>query len=536
MDLPLLKTGLFTLGGWMDSLSEIHGERPAFFENDKPVSFRDIALRSRQLAAGLHKLGVRKGDRVAVWLPNVTAWIELLVACGRIGAIVVSLNTRFRSGEVSDILHRSKARILVYWPEFHGIPFDDVLADIPAGELEFLETVIVYHPGGNGLSREVRGKPVISFDDVASSEPADMPEQDENSGCLIITTSGTTSLPKFVLHSQRGLVSHARDVASISGFYGEPGSVGFALMPLCGAFGMTQTLAALAGGAPTVLHTAFDPPAAAEAIRRYGVTTMAAVDDVFYKMLDVSDDPCPFPSLRYVVFGSFNGSPQDFIAVAEARSLKAVGAYGMSEFQGLFALQPATADADRRSRGGGFTASPHAEVRIRDVEHGELLPPGKIGEIEVRAPSMMLRYFSDEEATSAAFTSDGFLKTGDSGLLLPDGGFEFVARMRDTMRLGGFLVSPVEIATHIEMHPTVESCQVVEALSNDGYKPVAFVVAAAGREIRETELSAHCSRSLAKYKVPVRFIALDDFPFTDGPNGKKVQRGELRKMAEQALR
>lgn len=519
----------------MDALSETYGESPAFFEGEAPVSFREIALRSRRLSAGLQELGIHKGDRVAVWLPNVTAWMETLVACGRLGAIVVALNTRFRSGEVSDILHRSQARVLLYWPEFLGIPFHEVLADIPADQLEHLRTVIVYHPGSANFPRQVRGKPAVSFNDISASEPVDIPAQNEKSGCLIVTTSGTTSRPKFVLHSQRGLVSHARDVASIPGFYGEPASVGFALMPLCGAFGMTQTLAALAGGAPTVLHTAFDPAAAANAIRHFGVTTMAAVDDVFYKMFDISDDPHPFPSLRYVVFGSFNGSPQDFMAAAEARSLKAVGAYGMSEFQGLFSLQRATADADRRSRGGGFAASPHAEIRIRDVEYGELMPPGKVGEIEVRAPSMMLRYFGDDEATAAAFTRDGFLKTGDSGLLLSDGSFEFVARMRDTMRLGGFLVSPVEIATHIETHPTVQSCQVVEAQSSDGYRPVAFVVAAAGSEIQETELSAHCSRSLAKYKVPVRFIALDDFPFADGPNGKKVQRSELRKMAERAL-
>ena len=103
------------------------------------------------------------------------------------------------------------------------------------------------------------------------------------------------------------------------------------------------------------------------------------------------------------------------------------------------------------------------------------------------------------------------------------------------MRLGGFLVSPVEISAHLERHPSVRSCQVVAAQSPDGYKPVAFVIPAQGASIDEAELSAHCARSLAKYKIPVRYIPLDEFPATDAPNGKKVQRGKLRERAERIL-
>ena len=531
----MLKAHPLTFGEWIDALAATKGEAPAFFESDTAVSYHDLALRSRRLASGFAKLGVRQGDRIAVWLPNVTAWIEILIACGRIGAIVVALNTRFRSGEVSDILHRSGARLLIYWPEFRGIPFNDVLADIPSDQLELLETVVVYQTQGGSCPREIRGKPAVPFRALSDCAPWDGPAQDENAGCLIITTSGTTSLPKFVLHSQRALVSHSQNVAAIPGFYGQPGTVGFAVQPLCGAGGLAPVLAALAGGAPTVLHPAFDPPAAAAAVRRYGVTTMAGLDEIFYKMFDVFDYPHPFPTVRYAVFGSFNGSPQDFIATADKRAFNGVGAYGMSELQGLFAVQPAGADADRRSRGGGLPASAEAQIRIRDVDGGRLLALGEVGEIEVRAPSMMLGYFGDEESTASAFTGDGFFKTGDSGLLNADGSFEFIARIRDIMRLGGFLVSPVEISAHLERHPSVRSCQVVAAQSPDGYKPVAFVIPAQGASIDEAELSAHCARSLAKYKIPVRYIPLDEFPVTDAPNGKKVQRGKLRERAERIL-
>lgn len=228
--------------------------------------------------------------------------------------------------------------------------------------------------------------------------------------------------------------------------------------------------------------------------------------------------------------------PRDFIRIADARGLTGIGAYGMSEFQGLFSLQPFAADAERRAKGGGFPVSPAARVRVRDTETGLLLPPGQAGELEVAAPSMMLGYYGDEAATAEAFTPDGFLRTGDSGLLTDDGGFEFLARMGDTLRLSSFLVSPVEIAEHIERHPAVTECQVVGAHGPAGYRPVAFLLPAAGAEIDEAALAAHCLRALAKYKVPARFVCLDEFPTTDGPNGRKVQRAALRQMAEEVLR
>ena len=125
-----------------------------------------------------------------------------------------------------------------------------------------------------------------------------------------------------------------------------------------------------------MLQTAFEPSGAAAAIRRYGVTTMAGVDEVFYKMLDVFPEPHPFPSLRYVVFGSLDEFAQDFIRTAEARSLKAVGAYGMSE-PGMFALQPSTASADHRAPGRRYSsksAGPDSRARCRARSS---VPPGE---------------------------------------------------------------------------------------------------------------------------------------------------------------
>lgn len=521
-----------TLGGWIDNLAAQHGAAPALFDEDKPVSFAHLAQRSRRLATGLARLGIVQGDRVAVWLPNCSAWIEILIACGRLGAIVVSLNTRFRATEIGDILGRSGARALVTSPDFAPIAYRDILASVPTAELAAVTDIVT-------LTEEMRpileGRRQVVYASLLEWGEWSGPPISAAAGCLILTTSGTTKKPKFVLHSQQGLVTHAFDVAAAPGFYGEAGSAGMAIMPLCGAFGLTQTIGALAGGAPTVLMRSFDPQVAATVIRQRGVTNMAGVDDIFYRLFQASSDAVPFPKLRFVVFGSFNNSPDDFVRAADQRGLLAVGAYGMSEFQGLFSLQPRDAEPQRRARGGGHPMSAAALVRVRDPETGRLLSVDESGELEVSAPSMMLGYFGDLEATAAAFTEDGFLRTGDAGCLRGDGSFEFHARMNDALRLGGFLVSPAEIAELVASHPMVSECQVVGAHGPDGYKAVAFVIAAEGA-FAETMVQEYCRERLAKFKQPARILAIDTFPATDGPNGPKVQRNVLRQMAEAALR
>lgn len=527
-----------TFPNFIADLARRFGEKPALAGDRLTLSFADLDRRSASVAAGLERIGVRHGDRVAIWLPNIPEWMEAFLACARLGAIVVALNTRFRSREVGDILQRSGTKALVFWPGYKSAPFIDVLADIDAAALERLEALVLY--GGEAetvrLPASLDGRLTVAYEALGrhgTHGPATVSPED---GCLIYTTSGTTSLPKFALHSHRSLVEHSRDLAAAPGSYGTPGSVGLTLMPLCGAFGMTQALGALAGGATTHLPLAFDPAQSARIIRAHNVTNMAGVDEVFYRLLEQVPENPAFPSLRYVPFGSFNGSAEEFIRKADPRGLRGVGAYGMSEFQGLFSLQPADASPERRATGGGIPVSPRARIRVRDPETGALLPHDTPGELEVKAPSMMLGYFGDEKATRAAFTEDGFIRTGDLGTTTADGGLTFISRMNDTLRLSGFLVSPAEIAQHVEEHPSVAECQVVGAHSPDGFRPVAFVVLREGAALDEAALTEHCARSLAKFKVPVRFVPLVEFPATDGPNGRKVQRNVLRAMAQDLLR
>jgi fatty-acyl-CoA synthase len=193
-------------------------------------------------------------------------------------------------------------------------------------------------------------------------------------------------------------------------------------------------------------------------------------------------------------------------------------------------------------RGGGTPVSPKTSVRVRDPESGQLLPPGEQGELEVKGPSMMLEYLGDPEATAKTLTEDGFIRTGDLGTMDGDdvgrNAFTYLSRMGDTLRLGGYLVAPEEIANFLEGHVSVAGAQVVGVdgvPGRRGTQAVAFVIPAALSTYSESELQAHCAAGLAKFKVPARIFAVEAFPVTESANGVKVQRGKLRELAQSMI-
>jgi fatty-acyl-CoA synthase len=184
---------------------------------------------------------------------------------------------------------------------------------------------------------------------------------------------------------------------------------------------------------------------------------------------------------------------------------------------------------------GGYPVSDEARVRVRDPESGEILPPGRSGEIEIKGPSLMLRYEGNPEATAEVFTEDKFLRSGDAGYIREDGSFVFETRMGDVLRLAGFLVSPTEIEAYIERHPQVAAAQVVGVTTPKGPKAVAFVIPHAGVRLDEEPLRAHCREGMANYKVPLRFISVEAFPVTVSANATKVQRKKMRDLAQQIV-
>lgn len=512
------------------------GTAPVLFDRARAVHASALADEAAKLARGLQTLGVRAGDRVAIWMPNATAWLALFLACARLGAIAVSVNTRFRSHEVADIVGRSGAKVLAFWPAFKGIDFAGILAQCDTAAFERLESIVVYEePGDPDPPSALLGRRVAHYATLAACAPHQGESAGGDAGCVIFTTSGTTKAPKFVLHDQRTVISHAADVAS--GFGLDAGSAMFLAPPLCGVFGFCCAMAALVAGRPLVMRPAWNAAEAAADISTFGVTHLNASDDAVHQLLAQSDAPVPFPTVRFIGYAAFNPALADLVERAGARGLKLVGLYGTSEIQALFARQPEDAPAIERMQGGGRPVSAEARVRVRDPDTGRVLAHGEAGELEFLAPrSRMVEYFGNPEATAAAITPDGWYRSGDLGTTSADGRFTYVARMGDSLRLGGFLVSPAEIEEVVQQVPGVDGCQVIGATHEGQSRAVAFVTLAPGAVLDEVAALAHVGSRLARYKVPARVFPLEAFPVTQGANGVKIQKAKLREMAQERLR
>ena len=147
----------------------------------------------------------------------------------------------------------------------------------------------------------------------------------------------------------------------------------------------------------------------------------------------------------------------------------------------------------------------------------------------------MVGYYGDASATAEAVMPDGYIRTGDLAELDGEGGFTFLSRMGDVLRLSGFLVNPLEIESHIQAIPGIAACQTVAVARPEGVRAASFVILKPGATLDESAVIAHCRRGLANYKVPVRVLALPEFPVTPSPNGPKIQRARLRDMAAEKL-
>ncbi|MBX9947222.1 MAG: AMP-binding protein [Reyranella sp.] len=509
-------------------------DAPAFIHGERTISFAELQDAAARAGQGLADLGVGPGDRVALWLPNLPAYPILYFACARLGAIAVAVNTRYRAVEVADVVGRSGAKVMVCAPSFRRADFLSILADIDPAALDRLTALVTVGSTPTAEPLATARLRRIPFDRLLSRPPLGVNNARPNAPCNIFTTSGTTSAPKFVLHRQGAIASHAQQVARTFGFTA-PDTLALSILPLCGVYGFNQTMATLAAGKPCVLVDSYEVDEIARLIAQHRPTTLFGSDDMYARLLEAVSGDRPFPSVKWAGYASFNAALDTVAEQAEARGLRLCGLYGMSEVQALYALRPPDTAVTRRKRGGGVPTSPIAHVLVRDPESGALLGPGQPGALECAGPSLMAGYYGDDAATAETITRDGYVRTGDLAELDGDGGFTFLSRMGDVLRLAGFLVNPLEIESHIQSIPRIAACQAIALPRAEGVRAVAFVILEPGAALNEDAIIDHCRRGLANYKVPMRVLAVPEFPVTPSPNGPKIQRTRLREMATARL-
>ncbi len=474
-----------------DFLSLLEGSDSVIHLDDATFSGPELATRGRAGAAHLRSKGVEPGDRIALWMANSERYLVALAACAAGGFVAVSVNTRFGPTEAADLITRAGAAL--------------TLVD---------ETTPAEPPGRTMQAAELLAAPTSPTEGVGTADDH----------FLVFTTSGTTSRPKMVVHTQRSITAHAHDMATGAGITGD--DVVLVAMPLCGVFGLCTLTSALAAGSTIVMPTGFDVAKTAEVIQRDQVTITHGSDDMFHRLLDHGAD---MRSLRWAGYGRFNTSLDGIVERADTAGARLTGLYGMSEVQALFSVRDPSGSAAQRTKAGGTITASAARARVVD------------GELQLRGPSLFAGYLAeggehvDHGLTAENFDGDWF-RTGDLADHDPSDPreFTFLTRMGDVLRLGGFLVAPAEIEAVLMGLDGVLEAQVVALDRPSGARPVAFVISDAG-EIDEANAIAVCGAALARYKVPIAVLTIDRFPTTPSANGTKIQRVRLREIAEIAL-
>lgn len=532
MQTPLISN----LAHLLEHHAALHPDAVAFIDGGRKITYREFGSMVRATSAWLSAQGVVPGSRVAVWLVNRMEWMALFFGLCQLGAALMTVNTRYRSHELEYILRRSEASLLVLQLGFRSIDFPGVLQNVDPDAAKGLARIAVVDAEGKSFPAELLGQQTVSFDlrCLPDIEPRATRSLDSDAVCILFTTSGTTSEPKLVMHTQRTVALQSQRIASAYGFDEDRVKL-LATLPLCGVFGFNAALATFAAAKPVVLMDTFEPAPAAELIRRHKVTHLFGSDEMYRRLLDVAESATPFPSLRVAGFASFSPNAAETAKAGLERHIPMSGVYGSSEVQALFSLQRSALPLAQRIEAGGAAANHDAVIRIRDIDTRELLPPGSSGAIEIWADTNFIGYLNDSEATQAAIAEDGYFRTGDIGYLRKDGSLVYQTRLGDAMRIAGYLVSPAEIEHVLRSVPGVSEVQVVGVETMRDTRAVAFVIPLPGCRLDETEMLKAAAEALAAFKLPAHIWIVDAFPEVAGPNGTKIQRGRLREMAQERL-
>ena len=501
-----------TLPRWLYQLAERYGDAEALVEPaGEARTFGELGRRVTALSQTLAEAGVRRGGRVAYLLPNSAFIIEQFLAATRLGAVSLGINTRSRLHDLRTVLRRAQPGHLIAARSFLSIDFEAMISEALDG-LEHRPAVL----WSDRLDRVPRRDPGLP-DCAQASDLA-----------VAFMTSGTTGTPKLPAHTHQHVVAHLRAAGKAARV--DRGATSLLVLPFCGTFGFVSAMSTLSGGGRVVLPPRFTPASAAELIDRFGVTHVNGSDDMLIAIIEQGGK---LTSWRYGVQAEFTGHGERAVAAAEERGARIAGVYGSSETFALLTMREPEEPLEQRSPPGGVFVAQDMEVRIAEA-NDSTGPSVAVGEIQFRGPSVADAYLQADGTIPPALTDEGWFSTGDLGYLDEDGGFTYVARKDDALRLAGFLVDPAEIERFLERHPAVRQAQVVGAMGDDGREEaVAFVIA---DDTDDARLLEYCRTGLANFKVPARIVIVEDLPAVDGANGTKLMRSTLRRVAAELFR
>ena len=543
-DIPLIEK---TLGVFFDEIAAKFPENEALVSCHQNIrySYSQLQCETNRLASSFLSLGLKPGDRVAIWANNSAEWLITQLATAKIGLVLVNFNPAYRASELEYALNKAGCKALITLSTFKTTNYLELIRSLApeihsatpgmldAVKLPFLRTVIQ-------LSEEqVPG--FMRFSDlIAAGDPAD--ESVRHIGATLKNTdpiniqftSGTTGSPKGAALTHRGILNN--------GFF-----LGEAMkltstdrlcipVPLFHCFGMVVgNLAALTHGTAIVYpNDSFDPVAVLQAVQNERCTALHGVPTMFITELDHPRfQEFDLSTLRTGIMAGTACPIEVMKRVERDMHMREVTiAYGMTETSPASYQSTCETPIEKRVSTIG-RVHPHLEAKIINPESGAIVPIGTVGELCVRGYSLMQGYWDDPEKTAQTIDADGWINSGDLAAMDEEGYVSITGRIKDMVSRGGENISPREIEEFLYQHPAIQDAQVIGVSDRKyGEELCVWIVPRAGASISEDDIRAYCDGQIARYKIPryIRFV--DGFPMT---LSGKVQKFKMREMMEEEL-
>jgi long-chain acyl-CoA synthetase len=484
-----------TIHETLERAADRFGDRDAIWAGDARWSFRQLDEHSNAFARHLAAQGVSSGNRVAVMMANRVEFVLAVQAISKLGAAAVLVSPGWKAAEIG-----------------HAVDLTGPIHAVADGDAA-------------GILAEVLGRArVTDLDDPStdafdhSGTRPDTSGVDAATEAILVFSSGTTGLPKAVRHTHLSMghgTAHWCEVLGLG-----PTDRFQVATPPSHILGLLNLLAALSAGATVRLHRRFDLDEVLHRIASEKMTLEMAVAPIALAMANHPRlEEYDLSSLRYIMWGATPVTESVAASVTERTGVRWLPAYGASEVP-VIAANPVERPGEWRLDSAGLPPT-GVELRIADLESGEVLPAGETGEIQVLSPSVMIGYLPDD-ATPDAFAR-GWYRTGDVGWLEPEGWVHLTDRSKEMIKVNGFQVAPAELEAVLHGHPAVLDCAVFGVPDDRaGEVPVAAVQIDPAHAVPAAELQQLVADSLATYKQLRHVVVVDRIPRL--PSGKVLRR------------
>ncbi|THB78864.1 MAG: AMP-binding protein [Desulfobacteraceae bacterium] len=533
-----------TLGQILDRTVEKFPDNEAivYVDRDFRLTYREFSDLVDEMAKGLMALGIQKGEKVAVWATNIPFWVTLQFATAKIGAILLTVNTNYKSAELEYLLIQSETENLFLIDGFQDTDYVTTVYDLipelkiqERGKLSSVTFPKLKRVGflGQEKHRGMYSIPEIRALSVMTSDEDYLERQRTLAPHDVVNmqyTSGTTGFPKGVMLTHYNIGNNGYFIGANQKFTKDDRLC--LPVPLFHCFGcVLGVLAAVNHGTCMVILEGFDPLLAMASVEQEKCTALYGVPTMFIAILDhPMSAKFDFSSLRTGIMAGSNCPVHVMEQVIDKMNMTDITiCYGLTEASPVMTYTRIGDDIRLRVETVG-RALPHIEVKVIDTDTGETLPAGSQGEVCCRGYSVMKGYYNNPEATSEAIDKEGWLHSGDLGIMDEQGNLSITGRYKDMIIRGGENIYPKEIEEFLYRMDEIRDVQVAAVPSKKyGEEVGAFIILKENADIQESDVSDFCRGKISRFKIPKYVHFLAEYPMTASG---KIQKYKLSEMSE----